>query len=244
MGPSIEVTFQGEAQMLELSLHQGGDGDKGAEASDQVWDRICALASELSGLGAYALNYEDEEGYPRALTQGTVEDLVWIAEGSFTPVRITVNPVRDDSSLDDLSSLLRRSLDTPPPLAEIAVAAPEAECQSMAPVFAACRRDGVAHTEVTGERTKRDWRSIAAGLAFAAIFGLLHVWRRHVGAVGFDFVFPLCVVCSVTSTLWLLVWSTVKTFESKPVEQSARSFAAVPLSLSSSRRRRSTPAAA
>merc|ERR1712007_303832 len=67
--------------------------------------------------------------------------------------------------------------------------------------------------------------SLVAGALFGVMFAPMPYWEHRLVAAGchpraFDFVFAVCVGCALTSTLWLLFWSTVKKLQHKRLEKS------------------------
>mmetsp|Transcript_44043 Transcript_44043/g.140298 ORF Transcript_44043/g.140298 Transcript_44043/m.140298 type:complete len:204 (+) Transcript_44043:186-797(+) len=119
MGVQAQVEFEGRVQGVALP-----------DDSAETWQRICAVARELSDLERFDLNYEDEDGYPRALSLETLGDLLWVAEGSACRVRLWVREPQDNvAALDAAVALLLRGTVAPAPCdhgaaAETLLAAP------------------------------------------------------------------------------------------------------------------------
>eukprot|EP00420_Gonyaulax_spinifera_P021661 CAMPEP_0197909946 /NCGR_PEP_ID=MMETSP1439-20131203/69950_1 /TAXON_ID=66791 /ORGANISM="Gonyaulax spinifera, Strain CCMP409" /LENGTH=72 /DNA_ID=CAMNT_0043531559 /DNA_START=104 /DNA_END=319 /DNA_ORIENTATION=- len=70
MGIRVQVIFEGQTACIELQ-----------DESVEAWQLVRDAAEEVSGLGNYALRYEDEFGDLRLLTEDTLGDLIWVAEG-------------------------------------------------------------------------------------------------------------------------------------------------------------------
>jgi len=67
--------------------------------------------------------------------------------------------------------------------------------------------------------------SLLAGLLFGIMFAPMPVWQARMRAAGhtdhaFDFVFAVCISSALTSTAWLIFWSTVKKLRNKPLDKS------------------------
>lgn len=96
----VHMEFDGLVRPLALR----GDGA-------ETWEELRDSAAELSGLEAFDMKYEDEEGYLQTLSEETLGDLIWVAEGAVPAARLVVRPPRDNvESLDQSLAILRSRL--------------------------------------------------------------------------------------------------------------------------------------
>lgn len=130
MCPHVEIEFAGQTRSVELQ-----------DVSETTWQRICHCAEAISGLKQCAIRYEDESGDLCKLSLDTLEDLMWIAEGSPTRVKLVVRQ-DEDQRLDELHTVLLqhlgKSLDRKPPTTTL-----EQACSSSSEVSETSKKPGV-----------------------------------------------------------------------------------------------------
>mmetsp|Transcript_85796 Transcript_85796/g.228023 ORF Transcript_85796/g.228023 Transcript_85796/m.228023 type:complete len:180 (-) Transcript_85796:127-666(-) len=98
MAARVHMEFDGQLRPLTL---------RGASAD--TWDELCSSAAELSGLESFDMKYEDEEGYLQTLSEETLGDLIWVAEGAVPAARLVVRRPQDNVESLDLSLAMLRS---------------------------------------------------------------------------------------------------------------------------------------
>lgn len=98
MFPRVEIEFAGQTRSVELQ-----------DASEATWQSICRCAEAVSGLKQYAIRYEDERGDLCRLSKETLEDLMWIARGSPTRMKLVVRQ-DEDQRFDELHTMLLQHL--------------------------------------------------------------------------------------------------------------------------------------
>eukprot|EP00406_Dinophysis_acuminata_P016734 CAMPEP_0179334988 /NCGR_PEP_ID=MMETSP0797-20121207/66241_1 /TAXON_ID=47934 /ORGANISM="Dinophysis acuminata, Strain DAEP01" /LENGTH=179 /DNA_ID=CAMNT_0021048321 /DNA_START=19 /DNA_END=558 /DNA_ORIENTATION=- len=79
MAIHVEIAYDSCSRKVRLD-----DADAG------TWRHLCHSVEEVSALQSYQVNYEDEDGDVRMLTEATFEDMFWIAAGSASTMRLVV----------------------------------------------------------------------------------------------------------------------------------------------------------